>query len=206
MPVKTMLTDWEIAKGILDNNPRIQKQVYADFKRRGFSFLLSMGADEQTSEEIAHEAIKILFFEMNRLDLDKGKLSTYYLSICRNKYFSFRKKSSKTYLVEDSRPFQNLTAQDMEEQDEEWSMRVLREEILLLLGREKENTLKEDCREFLNYQYGERKSLAEIAEIFDYTEKYAKKKAKNSRDYLRKIIIKAIQNRPELSERFHWIA
>ena len=206
MPVKTMLTDWEISQGITENNPRIQRQVYQDFKRRGFAFLLNKGADEQTAEEVAHEAIKTLFFRMPELDLSKGKLSTYYLSICRNQYFSLRKKSSKTKLVEDNSHFHNLTSENVEEESEAWRMRILKEEILMILANEKETNLKEDCREFLNYQYGDRMSLAEIAKIFNYTEKYAKKKAKNSRDYLRKLIQKAIQNRPELFGDSSWSA
>jgi RNA polymerase sigma-70 factor (ECF subfamily) len=205
MAVKIMLTDWEIAKGIIEKNPRIQRQVYNDFSSIGFGFLRKLGADEVTAQEISHESIITLFFTMPKLNPDNGKISTYFMSICRNKYFSHIKKSSKTKLVEDNHHFQSLTSEDVEKQDEQWRMRILKEEILMLLAKEKETNLKEDCRAFLNYQYGDKMSLADIAKIFNYTEKYAKKKAKNSRDYLRKLIIKAVNNRPELKDGFDWI-
>lgn len=205
MAVKSMLTDWEIARGISENNPRVQRQVYKEYSSMGFGFLRKLGADAVTAQEISHESIITLFFTMPKLNPDNGKISTYFMSICRNKYFSHIKKSSKTKLVEDNHHFQSLTSQDVEAQDEQWKMRVLKEEILLLLAKEKETNLKEDCRKFLNYQYGDKMSLAAIAEEFNYTAKYAKKKAKNSRDYLRKLIIKAVKNRPELNDGFDWI-
>ncbi|RMG83635.1 MAG: sigma-70 family RNA polymerase sigma factor, partial [Bacteroidetes bacterium] len=210
MANKTTLSDEEIALGIIKGDKYIENMIYSEFKRLGFGYLVKRGAKEAVADEITHDALVILFQKMPQLyenirNGEQGKLSSYYISICKNKHSSVYKKSKKTILIEDDHYFQSLTAQDFEAEKDDEYFRTLREEVLLLLAREKETKLKEDCRDFLNYQYWDRMSLAEIAQIFNYTEKYAKKKAKNSRDYLRKIILKAIQNRPELRPLSEWI-
>jgi RNA polymerase sigma factor (sigma-70 family) len=172
-----------LVERIRNNDRKVLGELYMKYERLVFDQVRRLGGDNETAEDLLHEAIIVLWQKITAgTFVLESKLSTFIVSVVKNKYLNRVRKNS----------FAALSESDQERED--GNPGILED----LIDQEMVNAvysamdkLHEVCRKILIMYYYEQRSLKEIARLLNFAnEKVAKSKKYQCKESLKLIIEK----------------
>jgi len=173
--------DAGIVERIKNNDRKVLGELYLKYERLVVDQVNRLGGDRQMAEDLLQEAIIVLWQKVSSGDFKvKAKMSTFVVSVVRNKYLNrvrkdtFQPLSSSEEQHEDDNPGILETIISQEESD------------AVHLAMEK---LHEICQKILVMYYFEKRSLKEIASLLNFAnERVAKSKKYQCKESLKGIL------------------
>lgn len=144
--------------------------------RKALAFLKNrFGIDEDDCKDIFQESFIILYnnIQAGKLDNMNASLSTYFLSICRNKALEFLRGSSKSVNVDSETSLSLMDGEVQSEKIEALLALDNGDEIIEAQKEELVRTIVKDlpspCNELLWGFYRDNLSMKSLAEMFNYS-------------------------------------
>ncbi len=167
---KRKYTNEEILAGIRAGVPQVLSYIFEQVFPKLVLWIQQKGATREEAQDIFMTSIEAVYKKLlqSEIILENTQFNTYLSQICYNQWLKvYRKKSRKVEVTIGS--------------PEVFRGDITLEETMLKKERyklylEKYEQLDENCQKLLEMFLIERKSLREIANYFEYTEKFAKKK------------------------------
>lgn len=162
------MTDIEIIEGIKAFDGKADTDLYKKHKTYCLAFMRRMHKNEDDNQDIYHEAIIVCIEKIraDKLILTNTSIQTYLNSICRNQLLTKFKQAARFTLVDDenSQFDENITDWlDDSGTIENERISIIQEELL------KMQTKGPACFELLKKIYFENKSMADAAQLLNYT-------------------------------------
>lgn len=142
-------TDEELYTRILSKDSEALELLYDKYERLVFSFAYRMMQDQQRAEDVVQDVFSKLWRDHSPYEADRGKFSSWLLTMTRNRCLDVIRKSSKQQevgLLDKDAERVNDTMHDMPEQAVEWKEKSER-------IREALSHLKEDQRKIVELFY-----------------------------------------------------
>lgn len=170
----------QVLEMLRQENPEAFKRVYRDYFGLVWNHVKLNNGKSADAEDLFQETLVALVKNIRRPDFQlTSKLGTYLLGIAKNLWMQ--------HLEKGRRQIQLKTELATEGEKTEPTEPPEQEKLIELIGA-KMDELNADCSKLLHLFYYEKRSQAEIAEVFNYTEAFAKQKKFRCLEALRKSV------------------
>lgn len=175
----------QVLEMLRQENPEAFKRVYRDHFGLVWNHVRLNNGKTADAEDLFQETLVALVRNIRRPDFQlTSKLGTYLLGIAKNLWLQHLEKGKR----------QNQLKTEMTEAGEKIEpAEPPEQEKLIELIAAKMDELGPDCSKLLHLFYYEKRSQAEIAQVFNYTDAFAKQKKFRCLEALRKSVRQAAE-------------
>lgn len=87
-------------KGLIENNPKILRQIYIDFSEKVKNYILKQGGSVDDAKDIFQDALIVIYKKATKEDFElTSQFSTYLLGVCRFLFFNKNKKNRNNHVT-----------------------------------------------------------------------------------------------------------
>ncbi len=161
-------TDPEIVQGIKSRDRAVLGFIYERYFPIILDFTKKNSGNEDDARDLFQEGLVIIYEKVTNESLElRSAFRTYLYAVCRNKWLMIlRRRRTGPQMIVDTEHVVERIAEVQEDCQKQEQFEVYRKHF---------KQLSEDCQKVLGLFF-QGHSLREIAEIMDFSEKYAKKR------------------------------